>query len=66
MGNTYRKERSFDDRRNNKKRVAADVDRKHNKNHRLADVVYEDEDDIEFDDFEDYYESEELQHYTKK
>jgi hypothetical protein len=63
MGNTYRKERSFDERRSSKKRVAAEVDRKYNKNHRLTDVIYEDDEDIEF---EDEYEFEEVQYNRKK
>lgn len=63
MGRTYQKERSFDERRNTKKRATAEVDRKYNKNHRLMDVIYEDDDDI---DFEDEYEIEEFQHNKQK
>lgn len=63
MGHTYRKERSFDERRGAKKRVSAEVNRKHNKNHRLTDVLYEDDEEI---DFEDDYEFEEIQYNKQK
>jgi hypothetical protein len=65
MGNTYRKEKVLDERNSNKprKRWSADIDRKQNKNQRLIDVVYEDD---EFIDFEDEYESGPVQHNKKK
>jgi len=65
MGNTYRKEKVLDERTSNKprKRLSADVDRKQNKNQRLIDIIYEDDDLI---DFEDEYESGTIQHNKKK
>ena len=64
MGNTYRKEKVLDERTSNKprKRLSADVDRKQNKNQRLIDIIYEDDDLI---DFEDEYESGTIQHNKK-
>lgn len=52
MGNTYRREKSFDERRDNKPKKLrnADTDRKINKNQNLIDVIYEDDDDIEYED----------------
>ena len=52
MGHTYRKEKSFDDSKTNKpkKRWTADHERKQNKNHRVIDVLYEDDDYIEYED----------------
>lgn len=52
MGNTYRKEKSFDERRDNKpmKHRNADHDRKINKNQNFIDVIYEDDNDIEYED----------------
>lgn len=52
MGNTYRKERSFDERHDNKpkKRRHAEQERKFNKNQNLIDVIYENDDDIEYED----------------
>lgn len=63
MGNTYRKEKSFDERRDNKpkKRLNADYNRKDNKNN-FIDVAYEDDQDIEY---EDEYDNT-IQHNTKK
>ena len=65
MGNTYRKEKVLDERTSNKprKRLSADVYRKQNKNQRLIDIVYEDDD---FIDFEDEYESGPVQHNEEK
>lgn len=52
MGNTYRKEKSFDERYDNKpkKRRTYDQERKINKNQKLIDVIYEDDDEIEYED----------------
>jgi hypothetical protein len=53
MGRTYHKEKSFDERKSNKgkRSVAAEQERKFNKNHRfIDDVTYEDESDIEEED----------------
>lgn len=52
MGHTYRKEKSFDERHDNKpkKRRNADQERKINKNQKYIDVIYEDDDDIEYED----------------
>ena len=61
MGYTYKKEKSFDDR-NSKKRLAADVQRKQNK-YRVRDVIYEDDEDIEFEEPNETYE---LQHNRQK
>ena len=49
MGNTYRKERTFDDRHGHKqkKNIVQDVERKQSKNVRLDDYF---EDDFEFED----------------
>jgi hypothetical protein len=64
MGNTYRKEKSFDERRDNKPKKIhiADYQRKNNKNQRLIDVIYEDDDNIEYED--DYVDT--VQYNTKK
>lgn len=64
MGHTYRKEKSFDERFDNKpkKRRNADHDRKSNKNQNFIDVIYEDDDDIEYED--DYVEQ--VQYSRKK
>lgn len=65
MGYTYKKEKSFDDR-NSKKRMTAEIQRKQNKHNKVRDVLYEDGDDIEFDDFEEYYEPRTVQHNRQK
>lgn len=64
MGNTYRKEKSFDERRDNKPKKFrnADHERKLNKNQNLIDVIYEDDADIEYED--EYVDS--VQYNTKK
>jgi hypothetical protein len=64
MGNTYRKEKSFDERRDNKPKKVhnAEYQRKINKNKKFIDVVYEDDEDIEYED--DYVDS--VQYNTKK
>jgi len=65
MGNTYRKEKTFDEKRDNKpkKRWNAEVERKTNKNQNFIDVIYEDDEYIEY---EDEYDDQELQHNRKK
>lgn len=63
MGRTYNRDKSFDDRSSKgKKRLLADQQRKQDK-HRIVDVVYEDEDDIEF---EEEYEIDYFQHRKQK
>lgn len=63
MGRTFTREKTFDDNRGKgKKRLIADRQRKENKN-RIVDVVYEDDDDIEF---EDEYETDYVQHNKQK
>jgi hypothetical protein len=66
MGHTYRKEKIFDERKDNKpkKRWNAEVERKSNKNHRVIDVLYEDDDIIEYED--EYEEDQQIQHNRKK
>ena len=64
MGHTFRKEKSFDERKDNKpkKRWNAEIERKHNKNQSIIDVLYEDDDEIEYED--DYVD--EVQYNKKK
>lgn len=66
MGHTYRKEKSFDDSKTNKpkKRWNADHERKQNKNQRIIDVLYEDDDTIEYED--EYEEDWPVQYNRKK
>lgn len=69
MGNTYRKEKAFDERASNKtkKHFTAEQQRKTNKNRRIIDVLYEDDDEIDYeDDYEDDYEPDEVQHDKQK
>ncbi len=69
MGNTYRKEKTFDERSSNKtkRHITAEHQRKTNKNRRVIDVLYEDDDEIDYeDDYEDDYEPKEVQHNKSK
>lgn len=69
MGNTYRKEKSFDEWSNNrsKKHKTAEQQRKTTKNQRLIDIVYEDDDEIDFEDeYGDDYEPDDVQHNQQK
>jgi hypothetical protein len=65
MGHTYRKEKTFDEKRDNKpkKRWHAEVERKTNKNQNFIDVIYEDD---EFIEYEDEYDDQKFQHNRKK
>lgn len=66
MGHTYRKEKIFDERKDNKpkKRWSAEIERKSNKNHKAIDVLYEDDEFIEYED--EYEEDQQVQHNRKK
>jgi hypothetical protein len=66
MGHTYRKEKIFDERKDNKpkKRWNAEVERKSNKNHKAIDVLYEDDEFIEYED--EYEEDQQVQYNRKK
>ena len=52
MGHTFRKEKSFDERKDNKPKKSwnAEIDRKYSKNQSVIDVLYEDDYDIEYED----------------
>jgi hypothetical protein len=54
MGHTFRKEKSFDDKRSHKKIMVKEVERKQVKNQRFSDYYNE---EFEEDEFEDGYET---------